>query len=67
MPAAISRPPPPGPAGASHAKVLVIGVDGARWDLLGRAMDEGRAPNLARLGRKGVAGPTCCPTPRPRP
>ena len=46
---------------ASHAKVLVIGVDGTRWDLVRRAMAEGRAPNLARLGREGVAGPTLLP------
>ena len=50
-----------GPAGASHSKVLVVGVDGARWDLLRRAMAGGRAPNLARLGREGVAGPTLLP------
>ena len=50
-----------GPPGSSHAKVLVIGVDGARWDLVRRAMAEGRAPNLARLAREGVAGPTLLP------
>ena len=50
-----------GPAGASHSKVLVVGVDGTRWDLVRRAMAEGRAPNLARLGREGVAGPTLLP------
>ena len=55
--------PPPlkGPAGASHAKVLVIGVDGARWDLVRQAMAQGNAPNLARLAREGVAGPTLLP------
>ncbi|HEX5910442.1 MAG TPA: alkaline phosphatase family protein, partial [Thermoleophilaceae bacterium] len=50
-----------GPAGAGHARVLVIGVDGARWDLVRRAMAEGRAPNLARLAREGLAGPTLLP------
>ena len=50
-----------GPSGSGHSKVLVIGVDGARWDLVKRAMDEGRAPNLARLSREGVAGPTLLP------
>ena len=50
-----------GPSGSGHAKVLVIGVDGARWDLVKRAMDGGRAPNLAQLSRDGVAGPTLLP------
>ncbi len=33
-----------GPSGSGHAKVLVIGVDGARWDLVERAMDGGGRP-----------------------
>jgi hypothetical protein len=47
-----------GPDGASLNKVLVIGVDGTRWDLLQAAMKTGRAPNLARLRRQGFAHPT---------
>ena len=50
-----------GPAGSGHAKVLVIGVDGTRWDLVRRLMAEGRAPNLARLAREGRSGPTLLP------
>jgi hypothetical protein len=42
-----------GPAGTSLNKVLVIGTDGTRWDLLEAAMKAGRAPNLARLRRDG--------------
>ena len=39
-------------------KVLVVGTDGTRWDLLQAAMKSGRAPNLARLGREGFARPS---------
>ena len=44
-----------GPNGTSRDKVLVIGVDGTRWDVLQSAMQEGLAPNLARLAREGFA------------
>ena len=44
-----------GPNGTSRDKVLVIGVDGTRWDVLQSAIRAGRAPNLARLARKGFA------------
>ena len=37
--------------------MLVIGIDGTRWDLLRAAMKSGRAPNLARVGRQGFARP----------
>ncbi len=47
-----------GPDGTSLNKVLVIGTDGTRWDLLESAMKAGRAPNLARLRRQGFAHPT---------
>src|SRR3712207_1671694 len=47
-----------GPDGTSLNKVLVIGVDGTRWDLLERAMGTGRAPNLARLRRQGFGRPS---------
>ena len=50
-----------GPPAAGHSRVLVIGVDGTRWDLLRQAMSAGQAPNLARLSREGVAGPTLLP------
>ena len=44
--------------GTSLNKVLVLGIDGTRWDLLDAAMKAGRAPNLARLRRQGFARPT---------
>jgi len=47
-----------GPSGTSLNKVLVIGTDGTRWDLLESAMKAGRAPNLARLRREGFGHPT---------
>lgn len=36
--------------------VLLIGVDGLDWVLVGRYVDAGMLPNLARLLRSGVAG-----------
>ena len=47
-----------GPDGTSLNKVLVIGTDGTRWDLLEPAMKAGQAPNLARLRREGFGHPT---------
>lgn len=47
-----------GPGGTSLNKVLVIGTDGTRWDLLDEAMRSGRAPNLARLRRLGFGRPS---------
>jgi hypothetical protein len=52
---AAAQAPLDGPDGTSLNKVLVIGVDGMRWDLLEAAMRGGRAPNLARLRREGFA------------
>ena len=36
-----------GPPGTSLNKVLVIGTDGTRWDLVKAAMRSGKAPNLS--------------------
>lgn len=52
-PALAQSAPLQGPDGTSLEKVLVIGVDGTRWDRLRAAMRAGRAPNLARLARQG--------------
>lgn len=38
-------------------KVLVLGLDGADFDLVGRLLDAGRLPALARLRRDGAYGP----------
>ena len=37
-------------------KVLVIGLDGATFDLLGPWIEEGWLPNLSRLIREGASG-----------
>jgi hypothetical protein len=50
-----------GPRGTSYLKVLVIGTDGTRWDLVRQAMDNGQAPNLRRLAQQGLGGPTLLP------
>ena len=57
-PAYAQSTPLAGPAGTSLNKVLVIGTDGTRWDLLEAAMKAGRAPNLARLRRDGFGRPS---------
>lgn len=36
--------------------VIVLGLDGATWDLLDPLVDEGRLPNVERLRREGRAG-----------
>ncbi len=40
----------------TRARVIVIGMDGATWDLLGPWMKEGMMPNLAWLVREGASG-----------
>jgi hypothetical protein len=57
-PALAQSGPLSGPDGTSLNKVLVIGTDGTRWDLLNKLMKAGRAPNLARLRREGFGRPS---------
>jgi hypothetical protein len=57
-PPALAQQPLSGPAGTSLNKVLVIGTDGTRWDLVQAAMKSGQAPNFARLRRDGFGRPT---------
>jgi predicted AlkP superfamily pyrophosphatase or phosphodiesterase len=45
-------------APAAHANVLVIGMDGTRWDKLQDVLAAGKAPNLKRLMRRGIGAPT---------
>jgi predicted AlkP superfamily pyrophosphatase or phosphodiesterase len=45
-------------APAADARVLVIGLDGVRWDKLQEVMAAGRAPNLSGLMRRGFGSPT---------
>jgi hypothetical protein len=57
-PAALAQTPLSGPPGTSLNKVLVIGTDGTRWELVQAAMKAGKAPNFARLRRDGFGKPT---------
>ncbi|HEX6851571.1 MAG TPA: alkaline phosphatase family protein [Candidatus Polarisedimenticolaceae bacterium] len=43
---------PPSP----DTKVLVVGLDGADWEILDRLERDGRIPNLSRLRREGAWG-----------
>jgi Type I phosphodiesterase / nucleotide pyrophosphatase len=45
-------------ADAGLDKVLVIGTDGTRWDLVEQAMRTGKAPNLKRLRASGFGRPS---------
>ncbi len=47
-----------GPDGTSTSKVLVVGTDGTRIDLVRKVMAEGGAPNLKALGEDGFAVPS---------
>lgn len=42
-------------------KLIVLGLDGATWDLIDPLIEAGRLPNLARLKQEGASGPlTSC-------
>lgn len=41
---------------SANPKVLVLGLDGATFDLLGQWVEEGRLPTLEHLMRRGTAG-----------
>src|SRR4051794_6814080 len=49
---------PPALAGTSLNKVLVIGTDGTRWDLVQSAIKAGDAPNFQNVARAGFARPS---------
>ncbi|MEW6744613.1 MAG: alkaline phosphatase family protein [Planctomycetota bacterium] len=40
----------------SGPKVLLVGIDGAEWDVINPLIEQGRLPNLARLKREGIYG-----------
>ena len=40
----------------SKAKVIVIGLDGATWDVIDPLRDEGRLPNISSLIESGASG-----------
>ncbi|MEW6742522.1 MAG: tetratricopeptide repeat protein [Planctomycetota bacterium] len=41
---------------ADSPRVIVVGIDGAEWDIINPLIDAGKLPNLARLKREGVHG-----------
>ncbi len=43
--------------GERRPGILLIGIDGADWDVLDPLIEKGRLPNLAQLKREGVSGP----------
>jgi predicted AlkP superfamily phosphohydrolase/phosphomutase len=47
----------------SGARTLIVGLDGATWDLADRFMAEGRLPNLQRLVAEGARAPLNSTTP----
>ncbi len=47
-----------GPSGTSRSKVLVIGTDGTRFDLVRQLMRAGEVPNLERLADEGFIQPS---------
>ncbi len=44
------------PAAQRLRPLLVLGIDGATWDLIDPMMERGELPNLERLVRRGVRG-----------
>src|SRR5262245_41908631 len=41
----------------SHARVLLVGLDGADWRVLQPRLDRGEMPNLGGLIQRGTSGP----------
>jgi len=46
-----------GPAKAAGPRVLLIGVDGAEWNVIQPLIDRGDLPNFARFRNEGATGP----------
>ncbi|NIR52147.1 sulfatase-like hydrolase/transferase [candidate division KSB1 bacterium] len=42
---------------ADSTKIMILGVDGADWQILKPLVEEGQTPNFARLMEQGVYGP----------
>jgi len=43
-----------GTAGAAHARVVLVGVDGGSWNLIDPMMRAGELPNFSALAKRGV-------------
>ena len=44
------------PSAGGDGRVLVIGIDGGSWSIIRELIEAGRAPNLASLRERGLAG-----------
>ncbi len=49
--------PPPAEPRDTQTKVLLLGLDGASWNVMRPMLDRGALPNLARVVEQGVSGP----------
>lgn len=45
------------PRGAVASRVLLLGVDGADWEVIDHLIAQGRMPNFERMKREGTTGP----------
>ena len=52
-----SEPDPSGLGIAGHRPLVVIGIDGATWDVIDPMISNGELPNLASLKARGAWGP----------
>ena len=52
-----NEPDPPGLGIAGHRPLVVIGIDGATWDVIDPMIANGELPNLASLKARGAWGP----------
>ena len=48
---------------STGARTLIVGIDGATWDVIDPLMAAGRMPNLARLVKEGARAPLNSTTP----
>lgn len=46
----------PPPVAQPHTRVLVVGLDGLEWSVLGPLLKQGKCPNLAALMQRGLFG-----------
>ena len=51
---AAAAPAPPAPG--QRTKIVLVGLDGADWQLIGPLAERGKLPNLARLKKEGAWG-----------
>ena len=52
---------------APSGRLVLVGIDGAEWDVINRMIDGGELPNFARLKNEGAHGPLINPGPQVSP